>query len=64
MAKSSATSLAAGVNVGVRTTGFIAATGSGKEVIGAFVAAVASAAAGRTTVRVMMNRPHMQGRIT
>lgn len=64
IAKSSATSLAAGVAVGVKTVGLIASTGSGKEVQGALVAAVASAASGRTTVRVMISRPHMQGRVT
>jgi hypothetical protein len=64
MAKSSATSLAAGAAVGVLTAGFIAATGSGKEVQGAVVAAVASAKSGRTTVTVCIDRPHMQGRIT
>lgn len=63
-AKSSATSLAAGAVVGVKTAGFIAATGSGKELQGALVAAVASAASGRTTVLLSINRPHMQGRIT
>lgn len=57
-------SLAAGAAVGVLTTGLIAGTGSGKEVQGAAVAAVASATAGRTTVRVVLNRPHIQGRIT
>jgi hypothetical protein len=64
MAKSSAVSLAANAAVGVKTIGFIAASGSGKEVQGALVAAVASAASGRTTVQVVINRPHMQGRIT
>lgn len=64
MAKSSATSLAANAAVGVKTIGFIAASGSGKEVQGALVAAVASAASGRTTVQVIIDRPHMQGRIT
>lgn len=64
MAKSSATSLAAAAAVGVKTIGFIASTGSGKEVQGALVAAVASAASGRTTVKVMINRPHMQGRVS
>lgn len=57
-------SLAAGAAVGVLTTGLIAGTGSGKEIDGAVVAAVASAAAGRTTVRVMLQRPTKQGRIT
>lgn len=57
-------SLAAGAAVGVLTTGLIAGTGSGKEIQGAAVAAVASATAGRTTVQVMINRPVKQGRIT
>lgn len=57
-------SLAAGATVGVLSAGLIAGTGSGKEVQGALVAAVASATAGRTTVQVVINRPHMQGRVT
>ena len=63
-AKTCTVSLAAGAAVGVLTTGLIAGTGSGKEIQGAAVAAVASATAGRTTVKVMINRPHKQGRIT
>jgi len=62
--KTCTVSLAANAAVGVLTTGLIAGTGSGKEVQGALVAAVASATAGRTTVQVVMNRPHMQGRVT
>lgn len=62
--KTCTVSLAAGAAVGVLTTGLIAGTGSGKEILGAVVAAVASATAGRTTVTVMINRPHKQGRIT
>lgn len=57
-------SLAAGAAVGVLTIGLIAGTGSGKEIQGAAVAAVASATAGRTTVSVMLNRPKKQGRVT
>lgn len=57
-------SLAAGAAVAVLTTGLIAGTGSGKEIQGAAVAAVASATAGRTTVKVMINRPSKQGRVT
>lgn len=57
-------SLAAGAAVGVLTTGLIAGTGSGKEILGAAVAAVASATAGRTTVKVMINYPRKQGRVT
>jgi hypothetical protein len=62
--KTCTVSLAANAAVGVLTTGLIAATGTGKEVQGALVAAVASATAGRTTVKIVLNRPHMQGRIT
>ena len=57
-------SLAAGAAVGVLTTGLMAGTGSGKEINGAAVAAVASATTGRTTVKVMINRPTKQGRVT
>lgn len=56
--------LVAGVAVGVLTTGLIAGTGSGKEIMGAACAATASAAASRTSVRVMLQRPHKQGRVT
>lgn len=63
-AKTCTVSLAAGAAVGVLTTGLIAGTGSGKEIQGACVAAVASATAGRTTVKVMIQRPTKQGRIT
>ncbi len=62
--KTCTVSLAANAAVGVLTTGLIAGTGSGKEVSGALVAAVASATAGRTTVTVVINRPRMQGRVT
>ena len=64
MKKSCTISLAAGAAVGVLTTGLIAGTGSAKEIQGACVAAVASATAGRTSVSVMIARPHKQGRIT
>jgi hypothetical protein len=62
--KTCTVSLAANAAVGVLTIGLIAGTGSGKEVQGALVAAVASATAGRTTVQVVINRPHMQGRVS
>lgn len=64
MKKTCTVSLAAGATVGVLTAGLVAGTGSGKEIQGALVAAVASATAGRTTVTVVVNRPHMQGRVT
>lgn len=62
--KTCTVSFAAGATLGVLTIGLVAASGTGKEVEGALVAAVASATAGRTTVAVVMNRPRMQGRVT
>jgi hypothetical protein len=62
--KTCTVSLAANAAVGVLTVGLVAGTGSGKEIHGALVAAVASATAGRTTVTLVANRPHMQGRVT
>jgi hypothetical protein len=64
MKKTCTVSLAANAAVGVLTIGLVAGTGSGKEIQGALVAAVASATAGRTTVQVVINRPHMQGRVS
>lgn len=64
MKKTATVSLAAEAAVGVLTAGLVAGTGSGKEIQGAIVHAVASAASGRTTVQVVINRPTMQGRIT
>lgn len=65
-AKLATTSFAAGAALAVASTGSgqAIATTSGNEVQGAIVAAVASAATGRTTVTVLINRPHLQGRIT
>lgn len=62
--KKCTTSLAAGIAVGILSTGVVAGTGTGKEVQGAVVAAVASNSASRPTVLIMINRPHKQGRIT
>lgn len=64
MKKTCTVSLAANAAVGVLTVGLVAGTGSGKEIQGALVAAVASATAGRTTVQVVINRPTMQGRVS
>jgi len=64
-AKSSAVSFAAGAAVAVgSTSGLAVATLSGQELQGAVVAVVASAAAGRTSVPLLLNRPHNQGRKT
>lgn len=63
-AKSASTSLAANAAVGVATVGKVAASASLKEVQGALVSAVASAKSDVTTVQLVINRPHMQGRVT
>ena len=63
--KTAGTCLVAKGAVGVLTTGLIAGTGTGLEVQGAFVAVSASViSTARTTVQLVINRPHMQGRIT
>lgn len=66
VAKLATVSFAAGAALAVASTGSgtAIATASGNEVQGALVAAVASAATGRTSVSVSLNRPRMQGRIT
>lgn len=60
--KTSATSLAAGVAIGIKTIGLLASTGTGKEVQGALTAAICSST--KPSGKVMINRPHMQGRVT
>ncbi len=62
VATKSAVSLASGVAVGIVTASLIGATATGAEVEGAIVAAAVTSA--DTTVKVMIQRPHMQGRIT
>lgn len=63
-AKSTSSNFAATVAVGVKSTGKVGATGSGKEILGARTANTATVASATTTVTVVMNRPHLQGRIT
>ena len=62
--KTATISLAAGVAVGIKTVGRISVTGSGKEVNGAVVTAVASAKTGVILVSLVINRPRLMGRIT
>lgn len=59
--KTSGLALASNAAVGVKTAGLIAATGSGKEIMGALTIAKSTAS---TTVSLIINRPHMQGRVT
>ena len=60
-AKTSGLALASNAAVGILTTGKFAATGTGKEVQGAFTLAKSTTP---TTVQLLINRPHKQGRIT
>lgn len=62
VALKSSASLDPGAAVGVATAGYLTATATGKEVFGAVVSATATGSA--TSVTVMINRPHMQGRVT
>lgn len=60
-AKTSGLALASNAAVGILTTGKIAATGTGKELQGALTVAKATTP---TTVTLIIDRPHYQGRIT
>lgn len=64
VAKTATICCVVGAGVGVQTVGLVTKTDSGKEILGAVFAATASAATGRTTVLVSIDRPRMQGRIT
>ncbi len=55
-------SLLSNAAVGVQSTGVLNASITGTEVEGMLVATLATVTA--TTVQVVLNRPHMQGRIT
>jgi hypothetical protein len=65
--KTKTVSMTVGIAVGVKTAGLINTTGTGKELLGALVAAVASATTTTKSgdkVKLMISRPHLQGRIT
>ena len=65
VAKACTVSFAAGAAVAVgSSSGLAVATLSGQELGGAIVSAVASATAGRTTVALLVNRLHSQGRVS
>jgi hypothetical protein len=56
--------VAAKVAVGIGSAGKVGNTGSGKEILGARSANAATVASATTTLNVVINRPHLQGRIT
>lgn len=55
-------SLATGAAFGIGTIGLVGLSSAGLEVQGALTASSAASAA--TTIQLVINRPHMQGRIT
>lgn len=62
VAAKSTTSLATGAAFGIGTIGLVGISSAGLEVQGALTAS--SAASSVSTIQLVMNRPHMQGRIT
>lgn len=52
------------VAIGVTSAGKVAASSSGKEILAARSANAATVASATATVAIVINRPHMQGRIT
>ena len=62
--KSTSSSFAATVALGVKSTGKVGAVASGVQILGARTANAASVVSATTTVTVVMDRPHLQGRIT
>jgi hypothetical protein len=65
--KTKTVSMAAGIAVGISTTALISASSSLKELQGALVAVVGSATTTTNSgdkITLMIDRPHLQGRIT
>ena len=62
VAKSTGVKLSGSVTVGVNSTGKIGATASGKEILAA--RNVVTAASAATTAVIVIDRPHLQGRVT
>jgi hypothetical protein len=63
VAKSTGVKVLPSVSVGVNSTGKIGNTASGKEILGA-KSSTATAASAATTVVVVLDRPHLQGRVS
>lgn len=67
VAKKATSSFASGIALGLNSAssaGFVIASGTGKEIQGCLLAAVASAKSDVLTCLCVINRPHVQGRIT
>lgn len=63
-AKTTANKFLATVALGVISTGKVGSVSSGKQILGARTANAATVASATTTVTVVVNRPHLQGRVT
>lgn len=64
VAAKSAVSMNAKVAFGVNSTGKVGATATGKEVENARTANAATVASATGTIRIVIDRPHLQGRTT
>ena len=64
VAKSTSNSFAPTVALGVKSTGKVGANASGVQILGARTANAATVASATTTVNVVLNRPHLHGRLT
>ena len=64
VAKSTGITFAATVALGVNSTGKVGASASGKQILGARTANAATVASATTTVNVVLDRPHLQGRVS
>jgi len=63
-ARTTGVKLSPTVAIGVTSTGKVSASATGKEVLGARSANAATVASATATVTVVLNRPHLQGRVT
>jgi hypothetical protein len=62
--KKTTVAIAPKVSVGIGGVGVLGNTASGKEILGARSANTATVASATTTINVVINRPHAQGRVT
>jgi hypothetical protein len=62
--KKTTVAIAPKVAVGIGGVGVLGNTASGKEVLGARSANTATVVSATTTINVVLNRPHAQGRVT
>lgn len=62
--KTTANKFLATVALGVISTGKVGSVSSGKQILGARTANLTTVTSATTTVNVVVNRPHLQGRVT